>query len=88
MLPTHLHVYCVYTVSPSDIVSKWMGVNEKQVSDLFQKAHKKAPSIIFIEEIDSLRGRRGEIHENEPSRRTKSEFLVHMQIFCFPWKYI
>ena len=31
-------VLCIHSVSPSDIVSKWMGESEKQVSDLFQKA--------------------------------------------------
>ena len=55
---------CIHTVSPSDIVSKWMGESEKKVSDLFQNARKKALSIIFINEIDSLCGQRGEIHEN------------------------
>ena len=57
-------VLCIHTVSPSDIVSKWMGESEKKVSDLFQNARKKALSIIFINEIDSLCGQRGEIHEN------------------------
>ena len=41
-----------------------MGESEKKVSDLFQNAYKKASSIIFINEIDSLCGRRGDIHEN------------------------
>ena len=38
-------VLCIHSVSPSDIVSKWMGESEKQVPDLFQKARQKAPSI-------------------------------------------
>ena len=76
----------IHSISPSDIVSKWMGESEQKVSDLFQESRKKAPSIIFIDEIDSLCGPRGENNENEPSRRIKSELLVHMQVFCFPWK--
>ncbi|XP_050278997.1 protein SUPPRESSOR OF K(+) TRANSPORT GROWTH DEFECT 1-like [Quercus robur] len=71
-----------YSISPSDIVSKWMGESEQQVSDLFQEARKKAPSIIFIDEIDSLCGPRGENNENEASRQIKSELLVHMQGVC------
>ena len=57
-------VLCIHSVSPSNIVSKWMGESEKKVSDLFQNAYKKASSIIFINEIDSLCGRSGDIHEN------------------------
>ena len=79
-------VLFIHSISPSDIVSKWMGESEQHVSDLFQEARKKAPSIIFLDEIDSLCGPRGENNENEPSRRIKSELLVHMQVFCFPWK--
>uniref|UniRef100_A0A7N2KP16 Uncharacterized protein n=1 Tax=Quercus lobata TaxID=97700 RepID=A0A7N2KP16_QUELO len=66
-------------VSASNIVSKWMGEGEKQVSNLFQSARDEAPSIIFIDEIDSLCGPRGKDNENEASRRIKTEFLVQMQ---------
>ncbi|XP_050278987.1 protein SUPPRESSOR OF K(+) TRANSPORT GROWTH DEFECT 1-like [Quercus robur] len=66
-------------ISPSDIVSEWMGKSEQHVKDLFKEAREKAPSIIFIDEIDCLCGPRGENNENEASRRIKSELLVHMQ---------
>ena len=63
-----------------------MGEGEKQVSNLFRSACDEAPSIIFIDEIDSLCGPRGIDNENEASRRIKTEFLVQMQVICFPWK--
>jgi len=67
-----------YSVSASNIVSKWQGEAERTVRALFDLARQNKPAVIFLDEIDSLLSARGE-GENESSRRIKTEFLVQMQ---------
>jgi len=68
-----------FSVSSSDLVSKWQGESERLVKNLFEMAReaKGGKAIIFIDEVDSLCGSRSE-GESDSARRIKTEFLVQM----------
>ena len=65
------------SVTASDLMSKWVGEGEKLVKTLFAMAHELAPSVIFVDEIDSVATARTE-GENDATRRVKTEFMTCM----------
>lgn len=65
-----------FSISASSLTSKYLGESEKLVRALFGVARKMSPSIIFVDEIDSILGSRSNENENESSRRIKNEFLI------------
>ncbi|KAL0961600.1 hypothetical protein UPYG_G00354640 [Umbra pygmaea] len=64
-----------FNISAASLTSKYMGEGEKLVRALFAVARELQPSIIFIDEIDSLLCERREV-EHDASRRLKTEFLI------------
>ncbi|MHA1959952.1 MAG: AAA family ATPase [Candidatus Thorarchaeota archaeon] len=67
-----------FSVSAANIVSKWLGESEKLVSTLFSEARKNQPSVIFIDELDSVGvARSGEDVGGE--RRLKTQLLTELE---------
>lgn len=64
-------------VSMSTITSKWFGEDEKNVRALFSLAAKVSPTIIFVDEVDSMLGQRSRAGEHEAMRKIKNEFMTH-----------
>ncbi|XP_010915762.1 uncharacterized protein [Elaeis guineensis] len=64
-------------VSMSTITSKWFGEDEKNVRALFTLAAKVSPTIIFVDEVDSMLGQRNRAGEHEAMRKIKNEFMTH-----------
>ena len=65
-----------FAISASSLTSKFLGESEKLVRALFALAKMLAPSIIFVDEIDSLLSSRSSNGEHEATRRIKTEFLI------------
>ena len=71
-----------FAISGSDFVEKFVGVGASRVRDLFKKARKKSPSIIFLDEIDAVGKKRGSSHmRNDERDNTLNQLLVEMDGF-------
>jgi transitional endoplasmic reticulum ATPase len=54
-----------YPISGADVMSKWVGESEGNIRRLFDRARDNRPSIVFIDEIDAIAGRRGQVEVND-----------------------
>ena len=63
-------------VTMSTLLSKWVGESEKYVRAVFSLASKIAPTVIFVDEVDSVLGARGARSEHEAMRKVKNEFMA------------
>ena len=72
-----------YSISGSDFIELYVGVGASRVRDLFEKAKKSAPSIIFIDEIDAVGRQRGAgLGGGQDEReQTLNQLLVEMDGF-------
>ncbi len=66
-----------YSLSGPEIMSKYYGESEENLRNVFKEAQENAPSIIFIDEIDSIAPKREEVH-GEVERRIVAQLLALM----------
>ncbi|XP_022824924.1 katanin p60 ATPase-containing subunit A-like 2 [Spodoptera litura] len=67
-----------FNVSCSTIVNKWRGETEKIIKVLFEMASYYSPSIIFMDEVETLASDRSTPGEHEASRRLKAQLLTEI----------
>ncbi len=73
-----------FSISGSDFVEMFVGVGASRVRDMFEEAKKRAPCIIFIDEIDAVgrqRGGAGMGGGNDEREQTLNQLLVEMDGF-------
>lgn len=73
-----------FSLSGSDFVEMFVGVGASRVRDLFKQAKDKAPSIIFIDEIDAIgraRGKNPMTGSNDERENTLNQLLTEMDGF-------
>jgi transitional endoplasmic reticulum ATPase len=67
------------TAKGSDLLSKWYGESEKRIAEVFTRARQVAPSIIFLDELDSLAPIRGaSVGEPQVTARILNQLLSEM----------
>jgi transitional endoplasmic reticulum ATPase len=66
-----------FSLAGPEIMSKYYGESEQRLREIFEDAQKAAPSIIFIDEIDSIAPKRGEV-TGEVERRVVAQLLAMM----------
>jgi transitional endoplasmic reticulum ATPase len=66
-----------FSIAGPEIMSKYYGESEKRLRELFEQANKEAPSIIFIDELDSIAPKREDV-TGEVERRVVAQLLTMM----------
>ncbi len=66
-----------FSISAPEIVNKFYGESEKKLRELFEKAQKESPSVIFIDEIDAIASKREEV-QGETEKRIVAQLLTLM----------
>ena len=71
-----------FSVTGSSFIEIFVGVGASRVRDLFAEARKRAPAIVFIDEIDAIGGRRGgAIVSNDEREQTLNQLLAELDGF-------
>lgn len=70
-----------FQVSGSEFIEVFAGLGASRVRDLFKKARKSKRAVIFIDEIDTIGGKRGNIRSHSEGEQTLNQLLTEMDGF-------
>jgi len=66
------------SIKGPEVMSKWVGESEKAIRELFKKAKQVAPTIVFLDEIDSIAPRRGSYSGSHVTESVVNQILTSM----------
>jgi transitional endoplasmic reticulum ATPase len=66
------------SIKGPEVMSKWVGESEKAIRELFKKAKQVAPTIVFLDEIDSIAPRRGAYSGSHVTESVVNQILTSM----------
>ena len=66
------------SVKGPELLSKWVGESEKAVREVFKKARQNSPTVIFLDEVDSIAPRRGLSSDSHVTDRVLNQLLTEM----------
>jgi len=66
------------SVKGPEVLSKWVGESEKAVREIFKKAKQVAPTIVFLDEIDSIAPNRGSYGDSGVTERIVNQLLTSL----------
>ena len=66
-----------FSIAGPEVMSKYYGESEQRLREIFEEANRSTPSIIFIDELDSIAPKRGEV-TGEVERRVVAQLLAMM----------
>jgi len=66
------------TVTLADILNRWQGESEKSLHELFQRARRLAPAVLFLDEVDAIGGKRAQYSGSSGMRTIVNQLLQEM----------
>ena len=66
------------TVTLADILDKYLGESEQNLHDLFQRARRLAPAVLFLDELDAIGGKRAHLSSSSGMRTVVNQLLQEM----------
>lgn len=67
-----------FTFSPADIQSMWIGQTQKNIKDIFSQAQSKSPSLLFMDELESIGFSRNHQQAHTDQKATINQLLIEM----------